>query len=72
MKVELMREVLRLLDCYYEDMRYHAHISNVEGVNAVTNGTPEFDSEEELQDYLEEVHSTIGDVLQLIRDTEDA
>ena len=67
MKVELIREVLRLLDCYYEDMRYHAHISNVDGVNAVTNGTPEFDSEEELQDYLADVHNTIGDVLQEIR-----
>lgn len=68
MSKELLREVLRLLNCYYEDMRYHAQITDVDGVNAVTNGTPSFDSEEELQEYLAEVQNTIG---ALLRESED-
>ena len=48
-----MREVLRLLNCYYEDMRY---------------GTPEFGSEEELEAYLEGVAYTIGEFIEETRE----
>ena len=59
MRADVMREVLRLLNCYYEDMRYHAKITDVSGINAVTNGTPSFDSEEDLEAYLKGVADTI-------------
>jgi phytoene/squalene synthetase len=49
MRADVMREVLRLLNCYYEDMRY---------------GTPEFGSEEELEAYLEGVAYTIGEFIE--------
>jgi len=68
MNRELRNEVLRILDCYYEDLCYNAQISHLDGVNAVTNGTPEFDSEEELQAYLAEVHNTIGNFLSVTRE----
>jgi hypothetical protein len=64
MRADVMREVLRLLNCYYEDMRYHAKITDVSGINAVTNGTPEFGSEEELEAYLEGVAYTIGEFIE--------
>jgi len=60
MRADVMREALRLLNCYYEDMQYHAKITDVSGINAVTNGTPSFDSDEELEAYLERVAGTIG------------
>ena len=63
MNRELRNEVLRILDCYYEDLCYNAQISHLDGVNAVTNGTPEFDSEEELEAYLDEVQNTIGEFI---------
>lgn len=68
MNRQLRSELLRILDCYYEDMRYHATITDVSGINAVTNGTPSFDSKEELQAYLEEVHNTIGEFIEETRD----
>jgi hypothetical protein len=55
MNRQLRSDLLRILNCYYEDMRYHAkitHYCDVSGVNAVTNGTPSFDSEEDLEAYL--------------------
>jgi phytoene/squalene synthetase len=55
---------LRILNCYYEDMRYHAKITDVSGINAVTNGTPSFDSEEDLEAYLERVAYTIGEFIE--------
>jgi phytoene/squalene synthetase len=63
-----MREVLRLLNCYYEDMRYHAKITDVSGINAVTNGTPSFTSDEELEAYLERVAGTIGEFTEELDD----
>lgn len=68
MRADVMREVLRLLNCYYEDMRYHAKITDVSGINAVTNGTPSFDSEEELEAYLEGVAGTIGEFIEELDD----
>ena len=68
MNRELRNEVLRILDCYYEDMRYHSKITDVSGINAVTNGTPSFDSEDELEEYLAEVHNTIGEFLSVTRE----
>ena len=70
MNRELRNEVLRILDCYYEDMRYHAKITDVSGINAVTNGTPEFVSEHELQEYLAEVHNTIEEFLSVTREND--
>lgn len=67
MNRELRNEVLRILDCYYEDMRYHAKITDVSGINAVTNATPSFDSEHELEEYLAEIHNTIGEFLEETR-----
>jgi hypothetical protein len=59
MNRQLRSDLLRILNCYYEDMRYHAKITDVSGVNAVTNGTPSFDSEEDLEAYLKGVADTI-------------
>jgi hypothetical protein len=63
-RTDLIREVLRLLNCYYEDMRYHSKITDVSGINAVTNATPSFDSEEELEAYLERVADTISEFIE--------
>jgi hypothetical protein len=60
MNRQLRSDLLRILNCYYEDMRYHAKITDVSGgINAVTNGTPSFDSEEDLEAYLKGVADTI-------------
>jgi hypothetical protein len=59
MNRQLRSDLLRILNCYYEDMRYHAKIADVSGINAVTNGTPSFDSEEDLEAYLKGVADTI-------------
>jgi len=64
MNRQLRNEVLRILDCYYEDMWYHAKITDVSGINAVTNATPSFDSEEELDAYLVDVYNTIGEFIE--------
>lgn len=68
MNRQLRIDVFRILDCYYKDMRYHAKITDVSGINAVTNGTPEFDSEEELEAYLEGVADTIGEFIEETRE----
>ena len=59
MNRQLRSDLLRILNCYYEDMRYHAKITDVSGINAVTNGTPSFDSEKDLEAYLKGVADTI-------------
>jgi hypothetical protein len=48
-------------------MLYHSKITDVFGINAVTNGTPEFSSEDELQSYLEKVHNTVGEFIKETR-----
>lgn len=67
MNRELRENVLRILDCYYEDLRYHAKITDIEGINAVTNGTLSFDSEHEFQEYLADIHNTIGEFIEETR-----
>ena len=64
---KLRKKVLGILHCYYKDMRYHSTITDVSGINAVTNGTPSFDSEEELEAYLDDVHDTIEEFLSVTR-----
>ena len=42
--------------------------TDVSGINAVTNATPSFDSEEELDAYLVDVHNTIGEFIKETRE----
>jgi hypothetical protein len=67
---KLRKKVLGILHCYYKDMRYHSTITDVSGINAVTNGTPSFDSEEELEAYLDDVHDTIEEFLSVTREND--
>ena len=67
---KLRKKVLGILHCYYKDMRYHSTITDVSGINAVTNGTPSFDSEEELEAYLDDVHGTIEEFLSVTREND--
>lgn len=48
---------LLLLALYYtytslEDMKWHRRITDLDGINAVTNGTKCFDTEEEFEEYV--------------------
>lgn len=48
---------LLMLALYYtetslEDMKWHRSITDLDGINAVTNGTPCFDTEEEFEEYM--------------------
>jgi hypothetical protein len=68
MNRQLRDEVLRLLNCYYKDLRYRQGSGSVEGINMDSNATPCFESEEELEAYLKGVAYTIGEFIEETRE----
>ena len=57
--IEMDKETQRLLSLalYYteaslEDMKWHRSITDLDGINGVTNGTKCFDTEEEFEEYM--------------------
>lgn len=62
---EHLKSTVGLLTAYAEDLRY-ASTDGVYGCNFRTSGTPEFDSEEEMMEYIQEVNETIKDIEELL------
>ena len=55
------KSVIGYLVAYAEDLRY-ASTDGVYGCNFRTSGTPEFDSEEEMMEYIQELKDTIRNI----------
>ena len=55
------KSVIGYLMAYAEDLRY-ASTDGVGGCNFRTSGTPEFDSYEEMMEYIQELNETIKNI----------
>jgi hypothetical protein len=42
---------------YLQDLKYHAHLGGCEQVNGMTCGTPEFESDAELLEYISAIEA---------------
>ena len=56
-----LKAVTGYLVAYAEDLRY-ASTDGVEGCNFRTSGTPQFDSYEEMMEYIQGINETIKDI----------
>ena len=42
---------------YLQDLKYHAHLGGCEQVHDMTCGTPEFESDDELMEYISAIEA---------------
>ncbi len=60
-----LKATVNLLQAYAEDLRY-ASTDGVEGCNFRTSGTPQFDSYEEMMEYIKGINETATDIKELL------
>ena len=63
----LLSQALYYVEASLKDMQYQASMQDVESFNMDTNGTPSFDSDEELSYYLDDMQNYVNELKEVLK-----
>jgi len=66
MDAKFLEGIIVSLESYAEDLRYKFTTNDVETVNFTTSGTPPFDSEEDMNEYLSILYKEVRDAKEIL------
>ena len=66
MDAKFFESLIHSLDCYAEDLRYKFLGNDIDTVNFSTSGTPSFDKEENMNEYLANLYEEVRDAKEIL------